>query len=156
MFEGELVAICIADAAKSPMKAVRQVEARPGQGLVGDRYSNKADQKGGVVKPAQEVTLIEQEALEAVQRDYQLAVCHADTRRNLLTVGVPLNHLVERTFQVGEVVLQGVKLCEPCGYLESQVGQGTERAFYHRGGLRAQVLQPGTIQVGDTIRLHSH
>jgi MOSC domain-containing protein YiiM len=103
------------------------------------------------VEPGQEVTLIEQEALEAAQREYDLPLTHAESRRNLLTSGVPLNHLVGRRFTIGSVVLEGVKLCEPCGYLERFTGKKVIEALRHRGGLRARIVQGGVLRVGDPI-----
>ena len=38
MFEGRLVAICIAAAKCAPLRVVEEAEALPGQGLAGDRY----------------------------------------------------------------------------------------------------------------------
>lgn len=153
MFEGRLLAICVTSAAKLPLTSVDQVEAVAGRGLNGDRY---AERKGafqrGEIQPSQEVTLIESESIEAVVRNYKLPITHADTRRNLLTAGVPLNHLVGQTFTVGEVTLRGVKLCEPCGYLEKLTCAGIEQALRHRGGLRAQIVSGGQLRVGDAIR----
>lgn len=153
MFKGRILAIRVAHDAKALMQPVDYVLAAPGKGLVGDRY---AEMKGafqrGTMKPHQEVTLIENEAITAVAREYELSVTHADTRRNLLTEGVPLNHLVGKTFRVGEVLLRGIKLCEPCSYLESLTQPGIETAFRHRGGLRAQVVGGGIIRIGDTVQ----
>ena len=55
----------------------------------------------------------ESEALEALRRDYEVDLDPAQARRNLLTRGVPLNHLVGREFRVGGVTLRGLRLCEP-------------------------------------------
>lgn len=147
------MAIAISPAAKLPMQTVEQVEAIAGAGLAGDRYAEK---KGvfqrGQMKPSQEVTLIEREAIEAAARDYQLPIGHRDTRRNLLTEDVPLNHLVGKEFTIGEVTLRGIKLCEPCGYLEKLTFAGIQKSLLHRGGLRAQILHSGVIRVGDLIR----
>ena len=153
MSSGSLLAIAISSDAKQPLETVNEVEALPGKGLRGDRYAEVkgAFQSGGEIKPSQEVSLIEAEAIEAVVRDYDLEISHADTRRNLLTLGVALNHLVGKMFQIGEVTLRGVKLCEPCGYLESLTCEGIEQALKHRGGLRAQIVSGGTIRVGDAI-----
>lgn len=154
MFEGKILAIRIADAAKAPMKAVDYVIAAPGKGLVNDRYSElKGAFQRGKLKPEQEVTLIEKEALDAALRDYELEIGHADSRRNLLTEGVPLNHLVGADFRVGEVRLKGIKLCEPCSYLEGLTQPGVETALRHRGGLRAQIVAGGIIRVGDRVSL---
>ena len=152
MFKGRLLAIAIASRAQVPMQSVDQVEARPGKGLVGDRYAAaKGWFQEGEIRPRHEVSLIESETIQAVVRDYQLDVTHATTRRNLLTRDTPLNHLVGREFRVGNVVLFGVKLCEPCSHLESLTCEGIEGALKHRGGLRARVVSGGVLQVGDEI-----
>ena len=55
-------------------------------------------------------------------------------------------------FTVGSVRLIGVKLNEPCEHLEKVSGrQGIRKALTHRGGLRADILQGGTIRVGDPV-----
>ena len=132
---------------------VDQVEAIVGSGLAGDRYANGSGtfQKSDVVAPDEEVTLIEEEALQGVAVEYDLQIAHADSRRNLLTQGVALNHLVGREFRVGEVLLRGIKVCEPCGHLEKLTFEGIRESLVHRGGLRAQVLQGGTISIDDPI-----
>ena len=60
-------------------------------------------------------------------------------------------HLVGKRFRVGEVVLEGLRLCEPCEHLGSLTRPGVREALLHRGGLRAQVLEGGLIKVGDPI-----
>ena len=74
-----------------------------------------------------------------------------ETRRNVVTRGIALNHLVGKRFRVGEVLLQGIRLCEPCDHLESLTRPGVRQALLHRGGLRAQILEGGVIRVGDPI-----
>ncbi len=97
------------------------------------------------------MTLIEREAIAAVRAE-GLAVSEADTRRNLVTEGVPLNHLVGRTFRIGAVTLLGVRLAEPCAYLEQLTRlDGVNAAFVHRGGLRAEVVVGGELRVGDAV-----
>jgi MOSC domain-containing protein YiiM len=153
MFEGRLVAIAIADAAKGPMHNVEAVEAVAGQGLRGDRYGAGlgASQFKGRRKPENEVTLIASEAIEAANDEFNMLIEHLDTRRNLLTQGVPLNDLVGKVIHVGPVVLKGLELCEPCGYLEKRTWAGIKAALKRRGGLRCCVLEGGEIRVGDAI-----
>ena len=69
-----------------------------------------------------------------------------------LTSGVPLNHLVDREFWVGSVLMLGTRLCEPCKYLEGLTQQGVMGGLIHRGGLRARILTEGVIRVGDAVR----
>jgi MOSC domain-containing protein YiiM len=97
------------------------------------------------------VTLIESEAIDAVNRDYAMRIDPIETRRNILTRGVALNHLVGKEFSVGNVRLRGLELCEPCKHLEGMTRPGVMRALVHRGGLRAQILQGGVVSVGDSI-----
>src|SRR5258707_10745285 len=120
MFRGKLLAIAIARQAKGPMEQVESIEAVAGEGLQGDRYGAGigAAQFQGRRKPENEVTLIAQEAIDAANDEFNFTIEHLDTRRNLLTAGVPLNDLVGKTFRVGQVLLKGLELCEPCGYLE--------------------------------------
>ena len=73
-------------------------------------------------------------------------------RRNLVTEGVPLNHLVGRTFRVGTVVLYGCRLADPCAYLAALSQKpGLARALANRAGLRADILVGGLLHVGDMI-----
>jgi MOSC domain-containing protein YiiM len=148
MFHGQLVAIYLSERKHADLRQVDQVQAVPGRGLVGDRYF-APEGKGS---PDREVTLIESEALEALTRDCGLTLEPAQSRRNLLTHHVPLNHLVGREFTVGEVLLRGLRLCEPCGHLEALTVAGVKQHLCHRGGLRAQILRGGVLRTGDAIR----
>jgi len=150
MWKGTVESIHITAAARGPMQAVEQVQAIPGAGLEGDRYALK---QGTFFKPLPdfELTLIEAEAIDALKRDYATEMAAGDARRNVVTRGVPLNHLVGREFQIGEVKIRGIRLCEPCSHLESITGQPVIKGLRHRGGLRAQILCPGVIHVGDVV-----
>src|SRR5712691_10217807 len=102
MFQGSVVSIHIAPAAQEQMVAVNEVQAIPGKGLAGDRYCQQA---GTFSKPQpdRELTLIESEAIEAFTSEMGVDYAAATARRNLVTHGVPLNHLVGREFQIGAI-----------------------------------------------------
>ena len=150
MWTGILEAIYIASDAEKPTQAVAAVAAIPGAGLEGDRYALK---KGSFYKPQPdyELTLIEAEAIEALQREYGVELAPGEARRNLVTRNVPLNHLVGKEFTVGAVRIRGIRLCEPCEHLQRLTGRQVIKGLLHRGGLRAQILTPGTIHAGDTV-----
>jgi hypothetical protein len=152
MTNGAVVAIHIAAAAEAAMRPVESVRALPGAGLAGDRYCGDQGSffRGESPRADKEVTLIEQEALDALQREYGIELLPHESRRNLLTSGVALNHLVGREFSVGQARLKGIRLCEPCSHLERLTGRRL-KGLVHRGGLRAQVLTGGEIRVGDSI-----
>jgi MOSC domain-containing protein YiiM len=160
MWEGSVVSIHIASEASAPMQSITEVRAFPGRGLEGDRYFNgtgfysKKPSYGG-----REVTLIEVEAVEALfggvinaeGERLRMKFAASDTRRNVVTSGVPLNHLVDREFQVGAVRMRGTRLCEPCKHLEELTQPGVLSGLIHRGGLRALILNEGVIHAGDVI-----
>jgi len=150
IWEGRLLSIHTCAAASSPMQSVMEIMAEEGRGLVGDRYYQAT---GTFSKPGldSEITLIESETLEALKRESEIHLGPGDSRRNLVTRDVALNHLVGRRFKVGSVTLQGIRLCEPCGHLEKLTVQGVRDALKHRGGLRAAVVVGGRIQVGDVV-----
>lgn len=150
---GFVVSIHIAPVAAAPMKAVEAVRAIPGRGLEGDRYWSATGTYSQKPAPDRDVTLIELEAIEALERDYGIVLAPGESRRNIATRGVALNHLVNRDFTVGEVTLRGLRLCDPCGHLERLAQPGVKQALIHRGGLRAQILDEGLIRVGDPIRI---
>ena len=153
MWKGELEAIYISSKKGDEMQALQQVRAVPGKGLMGDRYYQRAELQPSAHSPENEVTLIEVETYDALQRDYSLSLDPGTSRRNLVTRGAPLNHLVGREFKVGEIKLLGLELCEPCTHLAKLSGRREILpALVHRGGLRAQILTGGIIEIGDEIR----
>jgi MOSC domain-containing protein YiiM len=153
MFHGELVNIQITPAKGQPLQSVDTVEAVAGKGLVGDRYYLSSGTYSDQPDPARQVTLIEIEAIQALQHEAGIPLVPPATRRNLVTKGVPLNHLVDKEFYVGEVQLRGIRLCEPCKHLASLTQPGVLPALVHRGGLRAEILTSGNIRIGDIISL---
>lgn len=152
MSDGTVESIHIAAAAQGAPQSVGQATAIPGAGLEGDRYALKL---GTFYKPKPdfELTLIEAEAIEALQRDYHVELSAGEARRNIVTRDVPLNHLVGKEFAIGEVRIRGVRLCEPCDHLEKLTGKPVIKGLLHRGGLRAQILTSGTLHVGDQVTL---
>lgn len=153
MSDGRLVAIYVAAAGGAPMEARDRIDTITGVGLRDDRYAMGTGTYSSNGRGPRDVTLIEREAIDAVRtEDGGIAIPEDETRRNLVTEGVALNHLVGRTFRVGNVRMRGIRLAEPCAYLEQLTGlDGMREAFVHRGGLRAQVLDDGELRVGDAI-----
>jgi MOSC domain-containing protein YiiM len=127
--------------------ARESVAAVAGRGLRGDRYFRPADAEG----PGVEVTLIEREALDAAARDYDVSLPAGAHRRNVVTAGVPLNHLVGHRFRVGDAAFEGTGLCEPCAHMESLAVEGAREALVHRGGLEARIVESGDVAVGDDV-----
>ena len=149
---GEVVSIHLIPAAGGKATSVAQAKALPGKGLEGDRYGTGVGTYSNKPGPSRELTLIEAEALEGLKREDGLDLAPGDSRRNVVTRGVALNHLVDREFFVGEVRAKGIRLCEPCARLAELTDPKAHPGLIHRGGLRAQILTAGVIRVGDPLR----
>jgi MOSC domain-containing protein YiiM len=154
-FTGQIVGIYVAPTAGAPMEARTEATVVAHEGIRGDRYAAGTGSWSANSRVARDVTLIEREAVDAVRAELVAAghdLREADTRRNLVTVGVPVQHLIGREFRIGDVLLRGVKLSEPCAYLEQLLGlPGVREAFVHRGGIQAEVLTDGQLHVGDRV-----
>lgn len=151
MFKGSVHSIHIATEAAAPMQSIESVRAVPKKGLEGDRYFN---QTGTFWKdaPDYEVTLIELESFEGMKRESDLDLDPGEGRRNIVTRNVPLNHLVGRDFRIGDVMMRGIRLCEPCKHLQTLASKkNILGGLIHRGGLRAQILTEGVIHVCDGV-----
>ena len=143
---GRLEAINVAGSAGEPATALARVRALAGRGLEGDRHvSGRGTFPSGPSGSA--LTLIQSEVCDSFDPPL-----HADEhRRNLVTRGIDLAALVGREFTVGGVRCRGARLCEPCTVVERYAGRPVLRALVHRGGLRADILEDGTLAVGDPV-----
>lgn len=156
MPKGVVVSIHVSSKATERMQSVNEVAAVPGKGLEGDRYfegvGTYSPKPGpGGLPAARELTLIEIEAIEAIKRESGIDLDPGDARRNVVTRNVPLNHLIDKEFTLGQVKLRGIRLCEPCEHLQQLTGKEVLKPMVHRGGLRTEILTSGMIHVGDTV-----
>jgi MOSC domain-containing protein YiiM len=132
-----------------PAKALASVRALAGRGLEGDRHTiGKGTFPSGL--PGSALSLIEAEVCESFDPPLRAD----EHRRNLVTRGIDLNRLVGSEFRIGEVRCRGMRLCEPCRVVDGYASHPVLRALVHRGGLRADVLEDGTLRVGDPITTH--
>jgi MOSC domain-containing protein YiiM len=147
---GHITAIFVAPSRHVEQLAVDAVQLKAGKGVVGDRFFGRTQKT-----PGRNLTLIEVETIEEFIANYGQSIELNATRRNFLTRGIRLNDLVGKTFRVGDVLCQGVELCEPCRVLARQLPYGTLsqaqiiRAFTNKGGLRADVLSDGIVRLGN-------
>jgi hypothetical protein len=141
---GHVAAILTAPDAESPLARVEQAEAVAGRGLEGDRYY---DGRGTFSGPGHgyQLTLVEAEILDSIDLPWEQA------RRNNVTRGIALNALVGHHFTVGAVECVGRRLAEPCAHLERLTRSGLLRPLVHRAGLRADIVQGGSISTGDQV-----
>ncbi|WP_408959598.1 MOSC domain-containing protein [Natrinema sp. 74] len=150
--------IFTAPEAEAEMNERSEVKAVARSGLRRDRYFSEIETGTFVTwepdeeRPAgYDLTLIEQESIEALEREADIKLAPGEHRRNIVTRDTALNHLVGERFRVGEAICRGDRLCEPCGYLQHITGKDVLDALAHRGGLRADILESGMIRPGDKI-----
>lgn len=153
MTAGTVLEIFTTSAANAPMIGQQAAEALPGKGLTGDRYARGVGfySNTPTTAGARELTLIDASAITQVTEETGLPFSTVESRRNLITSGIELDALIGQTFTVGEVVCEGVRACPPCVHLEELTGKKVMRALVRTGGLRARIVQGGTIRVGDAI-----
>jgi MOSC domain-containing protein YiiM len=147
---GRVEHIHVARAKGAPMEPVAEIEVVKGVGVVGDRHA-LAPGEWDESHLGEELTLVEAEALENLERDHGIHLEPGETRRTITTRGIALNDLVGRRFRVGAVVAEGVELCEPCSHLQGLLGKPIIRPLAHRAGIRVLLVEDGRIRVGDEV-----
>jgi MOSC domain-containing protein YiiM len=149
---GKVSNIFITAEAEAMPHSVTKVAALAGRGLEGDRYASGSGTWSSHPGGGRQVTLVAQEDLDAVASETGIRLRPAASRRNVLTAGLDLRMLVGKKFWIGRALCQGIRLCEPCSYLEEKTQPGVLNAFVHRAGLRADILLGGEIAIGDAVR----
>ncbi len=153
---GKIVKLLLSRDINTPMQNVNQMVLEENKGIFGDRYyyqegtfSNK-----GVVEPDRDVTLIEIESIENFNKEYNQDVLPEDLRRNIVISNCDLNNLVDKEFQIGKVVLKGIRLCEPCNFLAKKLdNEKFLEGMLHKSGLRAKIIKGGSIDLNCQIEI---
>ncbi|PTX97653.1 molybdenum cofactor biosysynthesis protein [Verrucomicrobia bacterium LW23] len=125
----------------SEIRQVTEVECVAGAGLVGDRFFKyKPDYKGQITFFAKE---IHDEICDS------LGVSHLPPsiyRRNVITLGLDLNALIDKYFRIQGCIFRGTSECKPCAWMDQAVAPGAEAFLKGRGGLRATIRQGGILR----------
>ncbi|WP_336003265.1 MOSC domain-containing protein [Halorientalis halophila] len=134
------------------MEAVESVRAVQG-GLEGDRYRRGSGYYSGYDEC--EVTLLDAAAIERIRSEHGIDLRDGRHRRNVVTRGVDVYDLLETRFEIGDAVLEGTRPRPPCAHVEQVAGEeGVARSLTDgRGGICADVVEPGEIAVGDAIEI---
>jgi MOSC domain-containing protein YiiM len=148
---GVVLSIHVTDGGGEPMRPVDRIRAIAGVGLEGDRYALGTGHYSGDPNVDRQVTLIEVEELEVLEKELGIVLAPGETRRNVTTRGIRLNDLLGRRFRIGDVECEGTRLCEPCQYLTDLLGKPVLAPLVHRAGLRARILTGGEIAPGDEV-----
>ncbi|MGA1081209.1 MAG: MOSC domain-containing protein [Steroidobacteraceae bacterium] len=143
---GRLDWIGLRPARDVPTLVMTAVEAAPGKGLSGDRFRGNAASK-------RQVTLLQSEHVEVMQKLLGRTIDPGLLRRNLLVSGINLYALRHARFRVGSLLLEGTGICAPCSRMEQALGPGAFNAMRGHGGITARVVEGGELRVGDEVWL---
>lgn len=143
--KGTIVALFIARIPGAPMVSLSAAHLVPGKGIEGDRFygTGSASDEG-----TYEVTLVEQEALDALW-SRQPSTEPGSARRNIVVRGCSLAALAGQTFQIGEVTLRGLACHDGC--FSPDLTQADVCASLYGADLGARILTEGVIAVGDLL-----
>ena len=130
------------------IQEVESINVLANKGIVGDRHFDDYND------PYCQLSLIESENIDYYNTKFGLNINYVDFRRNIITRGIELNHLVGKKLKIGNVEVEGIDLCRPCKHLTEILNQDNIlKEFLRRGGLRCQILTSSKISVGDIIKI---
>ena len=153
---GKIVNLFISPDIKSTMQEVNQMIFEKEKGIFGDRYYNQEGtfSNKGKTEPDRDVTLIEIEKINEFNDNFNQNITAEDFRRNIVVSNCDLNSLVDKEFQIGNVVLKGIRLCEPCKYLAEKLdNEKVLTEMIHKSGLRAQIIKGGSIEMTSQLEV---
>jgi len=150
-WRGAVLHLHVAPAAGAAMQARDALDLVAGQGVVGDRYKDGIGFYSDKPEEGRQVTLFEQEALDALRRDHGIDFAPSEHRRNVTTGGVPLPHLVGKRFRIGAALVEATRLSVPCQRLVELTGKKVFKPLINRSGLNCRILEGGTIRPGDAV-----
>jgi hypothetical protein len=135
----------------APGESLQMARLIAGVGIEGDRYALGKGYFSEEGRWGQALTLIEAESIEMLASEHGVDIPAVDARRNIVTRDIDLNALMGKRFRIGGLLCQGSRLAEPCAWLQKTTPAGMLRGLVHRGGLRADILEDGTIELGDLV-----
>ena len=127
---------------------VNQAILKRNKGIINDRYYENFKKK------YEQVTLIESEKISYFNNNIKSKFNYKDFRRNIVTVGIDLNKMMNKRIQINNVVLKIHQLCQPCRYLQNKLSvDNLVKLLTNKGGVRAEIVQSGVISTFDEIKI---
>ena len=137
---GEVVSIWIKPARRLPMKSVQSADLVAGQGLAGN-----ANQGG-----RRQITIIDESAWRDAVMELGVDVDPSARRANVMLRGIDLENSRGRVLLVGRALIRVFGETTPCRQMdEAQAGLRAALLPHWRGGISGEVLEGGTIRLGD-------
>ena len=144
----KIKAINISDLSGKSTIYVNQEILKRNNGIINDRYYENFKKK------YEQVTLIESEKISYFNNNIKSKFNYKDFRRNIVTVGIDLNKMMNKRIQINNVVLKIHQLCQPCRYLQNKLSvDNLVKLLINKGGVRAEIVQSGVISTFDEIKI---
>ena len=127
-----------------PLTEQQRIECVAGRGICGDRFFDYRESYRG------QITFFAQEIFDGLCAAFPDVVKSPSVlRRNVIVSGIDLNQLIDHVFELQGVRFRGMGECRPCYWMEQAFSPRAETWLKGNGGLRAQILSDGFIEVGD-------
>ena len=138
---GEIVSIWIKRMKGGPMDAARAAELIEGRGIRGN-----ANQGG-----RRQVTIIDEAAWKAATDELGIDVPPEARRANVMVRGVELENSRGQLLKLGDAVVRIFGETRPCDQVDdAEPGLRVALQPHWRGGAFGEIVEAGTIRVGDT------
>ena len=140
MQQGSITNIHIARVKGTPSDPVPDATALSGMGLEGDRSCSTDN--------VRQVLFMDKETLDRME------LAPGQIKENITTQGLDLTQAkAGQVFLLGgEVTMEVVGECEPCGKMDA-IKPGLREELDGRRGMLAKVINGGTFKVGDAVRI---
>jgi MOSC domain-containing protein YiiM len=139
MPQGTITNLHIARVKGTPSDPVQKATAISGLGLEGDRSAYEGNTR--------QVLFVDKEILDGFGLE------PGQVKENITVTGLNVAQVQPgQVFTIGDVTLEAVGDCEPCGKMDA-IRLGLKDQLQGKRGMLAKVINGGGLKVGDSVRV---
>ena len=132
------------DVGVAPTIQHQEISLQSDLGLPNDRFENSK----------YPITFFSLEVANEVCKNMDIDLDIKLFRRNIIISGIHLNSLIKQRFKIGDIEFEGIEHCSPCTWMNAVMKKGVYTQMIGRGGLRARVISPGKLSLGQHKLIH--